>query len=144
MGILDYGWIYVERGAGNAFQLGCDKWFFDMSWLLRETVQDTAGDQHQGFDQQIIARGIVLKNVYFKTSTDFETFLDRALTMNAAGTVTIEIRKTTAAIPGSLFAFKSGVTSLEMLFEKCTNGQKISRGDDDVYMVSRLHLRQAG
>ena len=64
--------------------------------------------------------------------------------MNAAGTVTIEIRKTTAALPGSLFAFKSGVTSLEMLFEKCTNGQKISRGDDDVYMVSRIHLRQAG
>lgn len=144
MAVLDYGFIYIERGEANAFQLGCDKWFFDMDWNLRETVLDSAGDQHQGFDQEIIGRILVFKNVYFKNSTDAETFLDRALTMNAAGTVTIEIRKTSAALPGSLFVFKGGVTSLEMLFSKMTNLQKIGRGDRDVYMVSQLILRQAG
>ncbi len=144
MAVLDFGYIYVERGEANAFQLGCDKWFFNQIWAIRETIKDTAGDQHQGFDIAIIGREIILKNVWFRDSADAETFLDRALTFNAAGTVTIEVRKTSAALPGSLFAFKSGVTSLEMLFEVITNLQKVGRGDDDTYMIAQIKLRQAG
>ena len=144
MAVLDFGYVYVERGEANAFQLGCDKWFLNQIWEIRETARDTAGDQHQGFDQQIIGREIILKNVWFRDSADAEAFLARSLAFNAAGNVTIEVRKTSAALPGSLFAFKAGVTSLEMLFEVITNLQKMGRGDDDTYMISQIKLRQTG
>lgn len=144
MGVLDYGWIYVNRGLANAMQLGCDKWFYNHIWSIRKTTQDTAGDQHQGYSMAIIGREIILKNIWFENSTDVETFLARALALNTAGICTIEIRKTTAAIPGSFFAWKSGVTSLNMLFEVITNLQKVGRGNDDTYMIGQIKLRQAG
>lgn len=144
MAVLDYGWIYLNRGLTNAMQLGCDKWGFNLIWAIRATVQDTAGDQHQGFDMQIIGREIILQKVWFRNSTDAEIFMARAIEINRVGTCTVEIRKTTDAIPGSFFAWKSGVTVLNMLFEQIQNLQKAGREDSDVYMISQLKLRQAG
>lgn len=144
MAILDYGHIHVERGEANAFQLGCEKWHLNITWGLGGTIQDLPSDLHIGFDLQIIGREIVLTKVYFKTSEDAETFIARAQTINAGGKATIEIQKTSAAVPGSLFSFKSGVTSLEMLFTHITALQKIGKGNSDVYMSQTVKLRQAG
>lgn len=144
MAILDYGWIHIERGGANAFDLGCKKWHLNITWNLMETVQDLPGDIHIGFDMQVIGREIILTEVYFKTSEDVETFINKAQVINAAGKATLEIQKTSDAVPGSLFEFKSGVTSLEMLFIQVATLQKVGRGNSDVYMVQTVKLRQAG
>ena len=133
---LDYGWIYVERGTGNAMQLACE--LFELNIQHRIMGDDLAGDAHAKIDIQIISRTLTLNNTYFKTQADAEAFLDTIETLAAAGTFTVEIRASSSTMPGSNFDIKSGVTSMEMLFQGANGVTKVARGDGVVFAIKRI------
>lgn len=136
----DYGWAFIEQSTANAMQLASRAWSLSMSWGL-ETLQDLAGDEHIGISIGIIARTIILQQTFFKTTADIQAFINTATVLNAAGTSTVKIKVNSAP---TFFAFKSGVTSLEMFFEAIAGLRKVELADGTVYMVDVIRLRQAG
>jgi len=136
----DYGWAFIEQSTANAMQLASRAWSLSMSWGLN-TLQDIAGDQHIGVSIGIISRVITLQQTFFKITADVEAFLNTATVLNAAGTSTVKIKVNTAP---TFFAFKSGVTSLEMFFETIAGLRKVELANGTVYMIDVIKLRQAG
>lgn len=138
---LDKGYVYIERTETNEIQLQPDKWQLFVKYM--PIIEDIPDENYVSITLKIVSRIIVLRNIYFRTKVDVETFLDRMDTFNAAGGMTIEVRTTSAAIPGSFLNFKSGKTAIEMLCLDISPLEKIAYGDGTVYKVGMLKFRQS-
>lgn len=138
---LDKGYFYIERGEANAMQLQMKKWQIFVKY--EPFIEDIPDEEYVSISLKIVNRMIVLRDIFFKTKSDAETFLDKINTLNGAGGMTCELRTSSSAIPGSFFNFISGKTAIEMFCLDITPMEKVAYGDEQVYKIAILKFRQS-
>lgn len=131
--------MYIERGTGNEIRLAVKNW--DILIHYKPITEDLPEGDYFHVDMGTVVRLIVIKNMYFKTDTDAELFLDRMHTLNPTG-MTLEIRKTSAAMPGSLFNFLSGKVEMEVACLDIAPLTKVAYGDGIVYKCGMCRFKQ--
>lgn len=137
---LTYGYIYIERGTGNEIQLAVKLWNIGIHYKpITEPLSE--GDYFHTHMMKVV-RYVACRNIYFKTKSDAELFLDRMHTLNAAGGMTLEVRTNSGVMPGSLLNFISGKTAIEVTCLDINPLSKVAYGDGTVYKVNMCKFQQ--
>lgn len=136
---LDKGWIYLDYGGGNQFQIRCKKWTWD--WEDDPTYADYAGDGHFGFSIRTYKRVVKIYKIFIDNNTDYYTFLANMDTLQSGNAYKLRIK-----IKSTPLYHKWDGTYYDMpvIFHKLKGMEKIYRGDNEFWDIGQLILRQAG
>jgi len=135
---LNYGSIHIERGTGNAMNF---YGFWEIDWEFAPTIEHLYSDTHMGWDMGMIKRTVYIVDARFKTTADAEAFLSTLKTLQAAGTMTLELQVEAA----DYFEIDGSTTSIEVLCKKVSKLKKLAHGySGTVYGVDMMVFEEAG
>ena len=132
--------MYIERGTGNEIQLASPA--IPIKIMYKTFTEDLPEGEYFHTEMGTVRRIVTCKTIYFKTTSDAELFIDRMHTLNAAGGMNLEIRVSSAAMPGSLFNFISGKYTMKVACLEISNFLKIAYGDGTVWKCGQCKFRQ--
>ena len=118
---LDYGAIHIERGTGNAMNF---YGYWEIDYDFDPTISDLYSDTRLSYDYGIIKRTVYIVDAMFTTTADAETFLSTLKTLQAAGTMTLELQIEAA----DYFEIDGTNTSLEVFCTKISKLKRITSG----------------
>jgi len=136
---LDYGSINIERGTGNAMKF---YGYWEIDWGFEPEISHFPGDSHIGYDLGTIIRTVYVVDAQFTSTADAEAFLSTLKTLQAAGTMTLELQIEAA----DYFEIDGTTTSIEVLCRKVSKLQRVTQGygTPSVYKVPFIIFEEAG
>lgn len=104
------------------------------------TINQYPTDVVIGFSFGTTGRKLTLREVYFKTTTDAETFLSNIQTLHEAGTA-YKVRHAINSTP-TYFKFDGSQAYMEMFITKWTNLEAVP-GYQEKYIIQQIVLMEA-
>jgi len=140
---LTKGWLNIERGQAYAMKVqlgGVPPWKISFKDKLLFKL-DLPGDTHLSASIKTIVRNVKCFDLYFETQADVELFVANLLTLNAAGTMTLELQTTETP---TYLKIDGTNTSIEVLWEVVKDLQPVALGGGSVYKIPSVTFIHGG
>lgn len=146
---LNYGRVYIEYGQGAAngeMRLACaespnvnikekDLGIFHMPGDNRASVSGI----------ETIVRNLTITDIFFKSESDFSDCIHNLRKLNKAGTITLQWAKDD--VPTFIYFWSDGTTkynTIEVKYKDYKGGEKISKGNQEIFHCRSILFEQAG
>ncbi|KKN02727.1 hypothetical protein LCGC14_1114850 [marine sediment metagenome] len=136
---LTEGWIIFDSGGGQEMKI-------HGKWKLKQKNPDVWIEHYSGgnfgFDIGSRLRTVSLKDLYFETQTDAETFLEYIDLLNdTLGGFKLELQTHS---DNSKFKLNGGTsTTMMVLILDYSDVEKVPHGDTQLYKIASVRLEQA-
>jgi len=147
---LDYGTVYIEygQGAGNGEMMLAVKEEpqVDIKEDASSNIFHMPGDRRaEVHGIETVIRRVTLREILFKSESDWITCIKNLRKLNKAGTITLQWAKNPT--PTFINFWSDGTTdynSMEVKYLHCRGGTRVSHGTQEKFMIDSIVFEQAG
>jgi len=135
------GWFYLTNGT-DSMKVKFSECKADVR--MGPTIKHYEGGYNLSYDLEKLWLELKLKDIWFESYSEYETFFKYFISWHQAGTLTIGIYRDTS---NNLIEFKgdgNGTTFIMVAPVGIEQAEKISRGDEQKYVIHSLRLEEGG
>lgn len=131
--LINDGWLVLTNGV-DEMKLACER--IEISEKRQPTMNILPGGVNVGYDLGISQFTFNVSNIYFKSRTDLETFLEKIRLWQYSGTLTLKVIIDSS---GNLIKYNGTDTSTRVLYTNLSF-TKLTPGDGQYYRVKKIML----